>query len=287
MTVETVTYIDDLDDTYPAESETGTLHEGNNHIRNIKTGLLNSLPNIAGAMTASHTELNILDGATVTTAQLNALATLSTEEVAYLDITTLGESEASKVVTANANHTIILDTGSVLALNGDLTVHGIAVAYQKLYSPTLMTAQACSGESAIDFTSIPAWVRKITIMLSGVSLSGTDDMLVQLGSGGAPESSDYSSGESRVAAATYGFSASDGSGFFLYSSVAAKAETGTVTLTNMTGNTWLASWVLYYSNGACAFGAGGKTLAAALDMVRIKPDGSNTFDAGTINVMYE
>jgi hypothetical protein len=58
MTVESVTYIDDLDDTYPAESETGTLHEGNNHIRNIKTGLLNTFPNVAGAVTASHTQLN-------------------------------------------------------------------------------------------------------------------------------------------------------------------------------------------------------------------------------------
>jgi hypothetical protein len=43
MTVETVTYIGDLDDDNPAEGETGTLHEGNDHIRNIKTALLNTL----------------------------------------------------------------------------------------------------------------------------------------------------------------------------------------------------------------------------------------------------
>jgi len=64
MTIESVTYISDLDATYPAEGETGTLHEGNNHIRNIKTALKNCFPNLDAAVTASAVELNYLDGVT-------------------------------------------------------------------------------------------------------------------------------------------------------------------------------------------------------------------------------
>lgn len=89
MTVESVTYISDLDDTYPAGS--GPPHEGDNHIRNIKTGLSGSFPNFVGAaVTATEAELN------------------------YVDITTLGTSEASKAVTADASGNINFDgTGAV------------------------------------------------------------------------------------------------------------------------------------------------------------------------------
>jgi hypothetical protein len=64
MTIESVTYISDLDATYPAEGETGTLHEGNNHIRNIKKALTNTFPALDAAVTASAVELNYLVGVT-------------------------------------------------------------------------------------------------------------------------------------------------------------------------------------------------------------------------------
>ena len=64
-------------------------------------------------VTASSAELNILDGASLTTAELNTLAgvTASTAELNYLDITTLGTSEASKVVTADANGVVTFENG--------------------------------------------------------------------------------------------------------------------------------------------------------------------------------
>ena len=49
------------------------------------------------SVTASASELNIMDGVTATTAELN-----------YNDVTTLGTSQASKVVTADANGDITL-----------------------------------------------------------------------------------------------------------------------------------------------------------------------------------
>ena len=86
MTIETVTYIDDLNPSYPASTDAPS--EGDDHIRNLKTGIKNTYPNITGAVTATHTELN------------------------YLDITTLGTVQASKAVTANGSSNITMSGGT-------------------------------------------------------------------------------------------------------------------------------------------------------------------------------
>lgn len=66
---------------------------------------------IAGnSITATATELNVLDGITSTTAELNILdgVTATAAELNYLDIATLGTSAASKAITADAdNETVI------------------------------------------------------------------------------------------------------------------------------------------------------------------------------------
>jgi len=95
MTVEAgiedpATYIDSLDDNYPASGD--DLVEGDNHVRGIKNTLKNTLPNVTGAITSTHTELNLLDGCTASTTELN-----------YNDITTPGIIEPTKTVTADAS----------------------------------------------------------------------------------------------------------------------------------------------------------------------------------------
>ena len=90
MALEPVTFITDFVDTNPTDSDPRT--EGNEHIQRLKTGIQGTFANFAGiAMTATEAELNILDGVTSTTAELN-----------YNDITTLGTWEAGKVLTAAA-----------------------------------------------------------------------------------------------------------------------------------------------------------------------------------------
>lgn len=83
MTVETATYIDDLNSSYPAGSDQKL--EGDNHIRLLKAVLLATFPNIAGIVSASHTELSLLNGLTATSTELNLLhgitALSSTDDV--------------------------------------------------------------------------------------------------------------------------------------------------------------------------------------------------------------
>jgi len=89
MALESTTYIDGLVTTNPTGTDLRS--QGDDHIRLVKSTIRSTFPNVSGAMTATHTELNTIDGYTGTTAELN-----------YLDIPTLGTMEASKALTADA-----------------------------------------------------------------------------------------------------------------------------------------------------------------------------------------
>ena len=89
MALESTTYIDGLVTTNP--TGTDLRRQGDDHIRLVKSTIRSTFPNVSGAMTATHTELNLIDGYTGTTAELN-----------YNDVPTLGTVEASKTVTADA-----------------------------------------------------------------------------------------------------------------------------------------------------------------------------------------
>ena len=85
MALETGTYVNALVTSNPASTD--GLAQADDHIRLIKTTLKNTLPNATGAITASHSELNVLDGSTATTAELNVLSglTATTDELNYTD----------------------------------------------------------------------------------------------------------------------------------------------------------------------------------------------------------
>ena len=163
----------------------------------------------------------------------------------------------------------------------------------KLSQPfTSATAVASTSGTAIDFTSIPSWVKRITVMFRGVSASGTSvPWLIQIGDSGGIEITGYLATSSRLTTAgvsTVGATA----GFNLsLDNVATNTCHGsmTITLIDLSTNSWVASGV--FANSALTESgtvAGSKSLSATLDRVRITTSGgTDTFDAGTINIMYE
>jgi hypothetical protein len=159
-----------------------------------------------------------------------------------------------------------------------------------LYPIVSGTAQASTSGTSIDFTSIPSWVKRITVMLSGVSLSGTSNFLVQIGSG-----SITTTGYASSTATTVSGSASSGvtstAGFIQAAGAAANAICGHMVITNISSNLWISSHTNGFSSVAAACSAGGgvsPTLGGVLDRVRITTvNGTDTFDAGSINILYE
>jgi hypothetical protein len=145
------------------------------------------------------------------------------------------------------------------------------------------TAVASTSGTSIDFTGIPSWVKRITVMFNGVSTSGTSNLLLQAGSGSI-DSSGYTS-----QSANRGGEASSTAGFLVTTSIAAASLMGgSVVLTAMGSNAWTETGIIIGGNAIPNWGGGYKTFSGTLDRVRITTvGGTDTFDAGTINILYE
>ncbi len=150
------------------------------------------------------------------------------------------------------------------------------------------TAVASTSGTAIDFTGIPSWVKKITVMFDGVSTNSGSQLQFQLGDAGGFETSGYLGG---AGYATSSFTANS-TGFLYAETTSANAgylRYGLFVFCKLSGNTWVESHTSYASSGAVVFvGAGSKTLSDTLTQLRITTvNGTDTFDAGTINLLWE
>jgi len=150
------------------------------------------------------------------------------------------------------------------------------------------TAKASTSGTSIDFTSIPSWVRRITVMFSVCSSSGTSAWQIQLGDAGGFETTGYSSGAAAVGTSSAAGSASTTGLMLQQANSAAATYSGLAIITNITGNNWVCSSTLGTGSNGGNFSGGTKTLSDALTQIRITTvNGTDTFDAGTINIIYE
>ena len=152
------------------------------------------------------------------------------------------------------------------------------------------TAVASTSGTSIDFTALPSWIKRITVMFSGVSTSGTSTYMLQLGTGSTTfTTTGYNAGVVSTAGAGLATTATT-TGLPVYpSGQASDAIYGAVVITNITGNTWVLQGVVN-SPGTIRSGipAGQIALAAQLTAVRLTTvNGTDTFDAGSINILYE
>ena len=149
------------------------------------------------------------------------------------------------------------------------------------------TAVASTSGTSIDFTSIPSWVKKITVMFSGVSVSGTSSILIQLGDSGGIETTGYVSTSTGFSGGS-GASSSSTSGLVVFSNDATYISSGIITIANVTSNSWVNSGSGKLSTTVSWVCGGNKDLSATLDRIRITTvNGTDTFDAGSINILYE
>lgn len=178
----------------------------------------------------------------------------------------------------NTNRTLTLPDGT-----GTFTVAGVNS------NIVAGTAVASTSGTSIDFTSIPSWVKRITVMFSGVSLSGTGNLSVLIGPVAGVESTGYASMSSSLLGSTIATTSSTSSFLLSANNAAAATYQGSIVLTNLSGNIWTAQGVLARATDfGYGYAVGGsKTLAGTLSIVRITGNGTDTFDAGSINILYE
>jgi hypothetical protein len=199
----------------------------------------------------------------------------STSGYTELDAGAVAGNNTIKMPTANGNAYQVLRNGATAGTTefADNIVSGTAVA-------------STSGTS-IDFTGIPSWVKRVTVMFSGVSTSGTSSLLVQTGSGSF-DTSGYIGAASQLNASSLVTSNST-AGYLMQSGSAANTISGALRITLLASNVWVAEGILGLSNTTttCTV-AGSRSTSGTLDRIRITTvNGTDTFDAGTINILYE
>lgn len=169
-----------------------------------------------------------------------------------------------------------------------LRMNAAATGTEWAHPITLATQQASTSGTSIDFTSIPATARRITVMFNGVSTNGTSPLLIQLGDTGGVEATGYASRSANGAGAETDSTA----GIVLTSTnfAAASVLSGSVTFDLMDAATfsWVAKGCLIDPGNDVFTCAGHKSTSAVTDRVRITAtNGTDAFDAGAINISYE
>lgn len=168
------------------------------------------------------------------------------------------------------------------------TINGTYTADTSLI--TSGTAVASTSGTSIDFTGIPSWVKRITVMFDGTSTNGSAIQMVQVGSGSVTTTgykfygNALQNGAGAGQTSTSGFLLDGGNAFFLYGSVILTLISTNKWLAVVNGGGWNSGGAYYRSYN----GGGDISLSGALDRVRITTsNGTDTFNAGSINILYE
>jgi hypothetical protein len=191
------------------------------------------------------------------------------------------------------------DTSGIIQLQNNSTTKlavsssGVDIA-QYNPSTSLISSATATGASGnyIDFTGIPSWAKRITVMFNGVSTNGTSLPMIQIGDSGGVETTGYAAGSSLLNPASINTS-NYTTGFTIRTDALASTVMDgfiTINLLNSSTNTWVAGGTIYTPTPSAymAAVAGGKSLSATLDRVRITTvNGTDYFDAGTVNILYE
>lgn len=258
----------------PADGVTIEVSANKLQVKTIQTG------NIAASAV---TTAKIADATTTT----DGITDAKLRHSAGLSVVGRGSNTTGAVadITAGSDYHVLRRSGTSVAF-GQITPNSLTQWM------TSGTAQMTTSGTSIDFTSIPSWVKRITVLFSGVSTSGTSPMQAQLGTSSGPETTGYAA--SNTGFASIGLTnVTSTSGFYLtisnsYQS-AANTYSGSIVFSNISGNVWVCSASLGGTTTAQSFITNGaKSLAGTLDRVRITTaNGTDTFDAGTINIIYE
>lgn len=151
----------------------------------------------------------------------------------------------------------------------------------------LMTAQTASGTS-VEFTGIPSWVKRITIIMRQVSLAASGTVRFRVGTSSGLVTTGYSTGNSGYATTPTisvttitdglgGFGTNDGT----------TTVVGSIVFMLLDTNTWVSNGMFFRGNDNIMNSSQGHiALGGTLDRVAVVAT-TSTFDAGTINVLYE
>ena len=154
---------------------------------------------------------------------------------------------------------------------------------------TQVTYQSLSGTSVV-FDSLPTGIKRLVIIVWGLSFSGDSDLGIRIGDSGGLETSGYDSSTSYHQNTSYGARAATDQ-WRVISNDASGSYYGyfEIVKNRSDADGWAFSGhTTRASTSSVQMAAGYKTLSATLDRVELKPyDTSKSFDAGNAAIMYQ
>jgi hypothetical protein len=154
------------------------------------------------------------------------------------------------------------------------------------------TAVASTSGTSIDFTSIPSWVKRITLMFNEVSTSGSAYKYIRLGTSGGIVSTNYASASSLIYGANNCAIDGTGTAFLIRSDVATERISGHAVVTLVDASNYIWSFSSIVSNTTATnrvwHSGGSLSLGGVCTQLRLlTSNGSDTFDNGSVNILYE
>lgn len=261
------------------------MNSGENQALTVTTTGTQTLTNktitLGGDLSVNGNQITSADGTDLIDIP-NGTIDLQTASTSRVDITDSGV----RLGGANARVTTVLDedamgsdSATALATQQSIKAYADSVAGT---TQTLGTAQATTSGTSKTFGSLPAGINRICFIFNGVTGSGTDNTLIQIGDSGGLETTGYTSNSD-----TNGTNVTSTAGFIIRTPSAA-ALYGTMELRQVDTNIWVASHACNFANTGSPSGGGGRTvLDSALTQVAILWTGTDTFTAGSVNIQYE
>ena len=237
--------------------------------------------------------LNLTTALTLTGASGTAGQALTSGGSGVAPTWTTISSTPTAITNGTSNVTVNSSGGTITAATNGTTAITIDTSQKVTFANPIQGGSITSGTAvdstsgtSIDFTSIPSWVKRITVMFNAVSTVTTSNYLVQLGDSGGIENTGYTSLLAYTGAATGKVTST--SGFIFATAVGAQSWSGQFIITLVSGNIYVQSSCVSDGSDYTGISGGTKTLSGVLDRVRITTaGGTDTFDAGSINILYE
>lgn len=184
-----------------------------------------------------------------------------------------------------AGPTFTGDPKAPTASAGDDSTSIATTAFVQNKSLVRETAINTTSGTTHGWTSIPAGTNRITLMLDGVKINASENILAQLGDSGGYETSSY---DSRVSSGSASTTSTEG--FLLnHNKGSTLAFSGSAVFERLEGKRWVCRGCLAKDGtggGTMEVCAGNKTLSLELDRFRIKTT-SGSFNAGKANILIE
>lgn len=241
----------------------------------------------AGGTVTSITAGTGLTGGTITTSGTIAIdstvATLTGTQTLTNKTLTSPTINTATVSGGTINNAVI---GGTTPAAGTFTT--ISDSNGQIFPLIASASTATTSGTSFDFTGIPSWAKRVILTFNEVSLDGTDDMLVRLGTSGGMVSSGYVSTGVAAIGGSSSQSANNTSGFIVRVNNAARAVSAHMVFVKVgSSDTWISSHFGKADTDRAVLGGGSITLSGTLTQLRLTRTGTNNFDAGSISIQYE